>query len=161
MRSHLDDASFQNQTGCWWKYAWSLQNWVACKKKYFCNFNVTLEVIIYRKRATWGTSITDISLELRLRKAYITVTKMVMFVSLAFSRFVLGYVRPYARHLGMDPNKAFDACCLGNGFKNYSGNKEYLAKWAVDSSKKIFNYVAIEFPDLFICMPRTEFYRIV
>ena len=81
---------------------------------------MTLEVIIFGKRATQGTSITDIILESHLRKAYIIVTKMVMFVSLALSRFVLGYVRPYARHLGMDPNKAFDACCLGNGFKNYS-----------------------------------------
>ena len=83
-----------------------------------------------------GMSITGTSLELRLRKAYIIVIKMVIFVSLAPPRFVLGYVRPYARHLGMDPNNAFDACCLANGFRNYSGNKEYLVKRTMDSSKK-------------------------
>ena len=79
---------------------------------------MTLNVIIHHERAFYGTSIADISLELRLRKAYIIVIKMVMFVSSASPRFVLGYVRPYASHLGMDPNKVFDASCLGNSFKN-------------------------------------------
>ena len=63
------------------------------KKKCFDDFDETLGHIIRRERSTQGESITDVSLEVRLSKAYIIAIEDGHISVFRIRRFVRSYVR--------------------------------------------------------------------
>ncbi|WP_299821862.1 helix-turn-helix domain-containing protein [uncultured Jannaschia sp.] len=68
------------------------------------------------ERATIGKSLLDVQRELRIKASYISAienTDLAAFDSLSF---VAGYVRSYARYLGLDPEVTFARFCEESGF---------------------------------------------
>jgi cytoskeletal protein RodZ len=68
------------------------------------------------ERATLGKSLLDVQRELRIKASYIAAienTDLDAFDSLSF---VAGYVRSYAKYLGMDPEVVFARFCEESGF---------------------------------------------
>lgn len=75
------------------------------------------------ERATLGKSLLDVQRELRIKASYIAAienTDLTAFDSLSF---VAGYVRSYARYLGMDPEVVFATFCVESGFGGVSALK--------------------------------------
>ncbi len=72
------------------------------------------------ERATLGKSLLDVQRELRIKASYIAAienTDLAAFDSLSF---VAGYVRSYARYLGLDPETVFATFCAESGFGGVS-----------------------------------------
>lgn len=75
------------------------------------------------ERATLGKSLMDVQRELRIKASYISAienTDLTAFDSLSF---VAGYVRSYARYLGMDPESVFTQFREESGFGGFSALK--------------------------------------
>ncbi len=73
------------------------------------------------ERATLGKSLLDVQRELRIRAAYVAAIENCDPSAFETPGFIAGYVRSYARYLGMDPEFAFEAFCLESGFSTAHG----------------------------------------
>ena len=68
------------------------------------------------ERATLGKSLLDVQRELRIRANYIAAIENCDPTAFDTPGFIAGYVRSYARYLGMNPDAAFDMFCAESGF---------------------------------------------
>ena len=68
------------------------------------------------ERATLGKSLLDVQRELRIKASYIAAIENADPNAFDTPGFIAGYVRSYARYLGMDPDKAFASFCKESGF---------------------------------------------
>ena len=68
------------------------------------------------ERATLGKSLLDVQRELRIKASYIAAIENCDPSAFDTPGFIAGYVRSYARYLGMDPDEAFAAFCEESGF---------------------------------------------
>lgn len=68
------------------------------------------------ERATLGKSLLDVQRELRIRANYIAAIENCDPGAFDTPGFIAGYVRSYARYLGMNPDMAFDLFCKESGF---------------------------------------------
>ena len=69
------------------------------------------------ERATLGKSLLDVQRELKIKAAYIAAIENADADAFETPGFVAGYVRSYARYLGLDPDRAFAAFCAESGLK--------------------------------------------
>lgn len=68
------------------------------------------------ERATLGKSLLDVERELRIKANYVAAIENADPSVFDTPGFIPGYVRSYARYLGMDPDKAFQTFCVESGF---------------------------------------------
>lgn len=84
--------------------------------KGFDSFELRLGDVMRGERATLGKSLLDVQRELRIKASYIAAIENADPEAFDTPGFIAGYVRSYARYLGMDPDKAFAAFCAESGF---------------------------------------------
>ncbi len=73
------------------------------------------------ERATLGKSLLDVQRELKIKAAYIAAIENADPTAFDTPGFIAGYVRSYARYLGMDPDWAYDTFCAESGFTTAHG----------------------------------------
>jgi cytoskeletal protein RodZ len=89
--------------------------------KGFDDFDLRLGDMMRGERATMGKSLLDVQRELRIKAAYIAAIENADPSTFDTPGFIAGYVRSYARYLGMDPERAFEAFCAESGFTTAHG----------------------------------------
>lgn len=89
--------------------------------KGFDDFDMRLGDLMRGERATMGKSLLDVQRELRIKAAYIAAIENADPSAFDTPGFIAGYVRSYARYLGMDPDKAFATFCEESGFSTAHG----------------------------------------
>ncbi len=87
------------------------------KPRGFDDFELRLGDIMRGERATMGKSLLDVQRELRIKANYIAAIENTDPGAFDTPGFIAGYVRSYARYLGMDPERAFAAFCEESGFE--------------------------------------------
>ena len=83
----------------------------ADKPKGFDDYDLRLGDVMRGERATLGKSLLDVQRELKIKAAYIAAIENADVTAFETQGFVAGYVRSYARYLGMDPDWAFQRFC--------------------------------------------------
>ncbi|MCT4558456.1 MAG: DUF4115 domain-containing protein [Pelagimonas sp.] len=83
----------------------------------FDDFTMKLGDMMRGERATMGKSLLDVHRELRIKASYIAAIENCDPSEFDTPSFIAGYVRSYARYLGMDPDEAFAAFCRESGFE--------------------------------------------
>ncbi|MFP7673254.1 helix-turn-helix domain-containing protein [Marivita sp. S0852] len=73
------------------------------------------------ERATLGKSLLDVQRELRIKASYIAAIENCDPTAFDTPGFIAGYVRSYARYLGMDPDDTFAVFCAESGFETAHG----------------------------------------
>jgi cytoskeletal protein RodZ len=76
------------------------------------------------ERATMGKSLLDVQRELRIKASYIAAIENSDPDTFETPGFIAGYVRSYARYLGIDPDRAFEQFCAESGFEIAHGMSE-------------------------------------
>ena len=87
----------------------------------FDSYDLRLGDIMRGERATLGKSLLDVQRELRIKAAYIAAIENADVKAFETHSFIAGYVRSYARYLGMEPEWAFKAFCDESGFQPSHG----------------------------------------
>ena len=82
----------------------------------FLDDDTRLGDLMRGERATLGKSLLDVQRELRIRASYVAAIENCDISSFDTPSFVSGYVRSYARYLGMDPDWTFRRFCRESGF---------------------------------------------
>ncbi|MDA5555343.1 helix-turn-helix domain-containing protein [Shimia sp. MMG029] len=85
------------------------------------DFAVSLGDMMRGERATMGKSLLDVQRELRIRASYVAAIENCDPSAFETPGFIAGYVRSYARYLGLDPEQAFDTFCAESGFSTAHG----------------------------------------
>ncbi|GGL66130.1 helix-turn-helix domain-containing protein [Wenxinia marina] len=89
--------------------------------KGFDAFELRLGDVMRGERATLGKSLLDVQRELKIKAAYIAAIENCDPTAFDTPGFIAGYVRSYARYLGMDPDEAFGTFCNESGFRPAHG----------------------------------------
>ncbi|MGI9368661.1 MAG: helix-turn-helix domain-containing protein [Ruegeria sp.] len=85
--------------------------------KGFDDYELRLGDVMRGERATMGKSLLDVQRELRIKANYIAAIENADPEAFDTPGFIAGYVRSYARYLGMDPDDTFNAFCQESGFE--------------------------------------------
>ncbi|MBL9053515.1 MAG: DUF4115 domain-containing protein [Tabrizicola sp.] len=88
----------------------------ADKPKGFDDFELRLGDLMRGERATLGKSLLDVQRELKIKATYIAAIENADLSAFETPGFVAGYLRSYARYLGMDPEWAFERFCQEAGY---------------------------------------------
>ncbi len=83
--------------------------------------DVPLGDLLRGERATLGKSLLDVERELRIRATYIAAIENGDIGAFQSQGFIAGYVRSYARYLGIDPEWTFRRFCEESGFRGIHG----------------------------------------
>ncbi|MFZ1471040.1 MAG: RodZ domain-containing protein [Paracoccaceae bacterium] len=86
------------------------------KPKGFDDFELRLGDVMRGERATLGKSLLDVQRELKIKATYIAAIENADVSAFETPGFVAGYVRSYARYLGMEPDWAFARFCKEANF---------------------------------------------
>ena len=87
------------------------------KPKGFDDYDLRLGDLMRGERATLGKSLLDVQRELKIKAAYIAAIENADVSAFETPGFIAGYVRSYARYLGMDPDHAFRKFCVEANFE--------------------------------------------
>lgn len=87
----------------------------------FDSYDLRLGDVMRGERATLGKSLLDVQRELKIKATYIAAIENADVKAFETPGFIAGYVRSYARYLGMDPEWAFKAFCAESGFATTHG----------------------------------------
>ena len=77
----------------------------------FDDFTLKLGDVMRGERATLGKSLLDVQRELRIKASYIAAIENCDPSAFDTPGFIAGYVRSYARYLGMDPDECYAEFC--------------------------------------------------
>ncbi|WP_435167326.1 helix-turn-helix domain-containing protein [Falsirhodobacter sp. 1013] len=91
------------------------------KPKGFDDFELRLGDLMRGERATLGKSLLDVQRELRIKATYIAAIENCDLTAFESQGFIAGYIRSYARYLGMDPEAAYQKFCLEANFTLHHG----------------------------------------
>jgi len=86
------------------------------KPKGFDDYDLRLGDLMRGERATLGKSLLDVQRELKIKATYIAAIENADVSAFETPGFVAGYVRSYARYLGMDPDAAYQQFCAEANF---------------------------------------------
>lgn len=89
----------------------------ADKPKGFDDFDVRLGDLMRGERATMGKSLLDVQRDLKIKATYIAAIENADVSAFEAPGFIAGFVRSYARYLGMDPDYAFAKFCHEANFQ--------------------------------------------
>ncbi|WP_170414192.1 helix-turn-helix domain-containing protein [Ruegeria atlantica] len=87
------------------------------RPKGFDDYEVRLGDRMRGERATMGKSLLDVQRELRIKANYIAAIEDADPEAFDTPGFIAGYVRSYARYLGMNPDETFATFCAESGFE--------------------------------------------
>ncbi len=87
----------------------------------FDDFELRLGDLMRGERATMGKSLLDVQRELKIKAPYIAAIENADPTAFETPGFIAGYVRSYARYLGMDPEWAYETFCREAGFSTAHG----------------------------------------
>ena len=90
---------------------------VADKPKGFDDFDLRLGDLMRGERATLGKSLLDVQRDLKIKATYIAAIENADVSAFETPGFIAGFVRSYARYLGMDPDYAFAKFCREANFE--------------------------------------------
>lgn len=88
----------------------------AGRPKGFDDYELRLGDIMRGERATMAKSLLDVQRELKIKASYIAAIENCDVSAFETPGFVAGYVRSYARYLGMDPETTFRRFCQEANF---------------------------------------------
>lgn len=91
------------------------------KPRGFDDFDLRLGDLMRGERATLGKSLLDVQRELKIKAAYIAAIENADPSAFETPGFIPGYVRSYARYLGMDPEWAYRSFCDEANFRPEHG----------------------------------------
>ena len=80
------------------------------------SYHLRLGDLMRGERATMGKSLLDVQRDLRIRATYIAAIENCDVSAFQTPGFIAGYVRSYARYLGLDPENAFQHFCVDADF---------------------------------------------
>ncbi|WP_068297136.1 helix-turn-helix domain-containing protein [Pararhodobacter sp. CCB-MM2] len=83
----------------------------------FDDFELRLGDVLRGERATLGKSLLDVQRELHIRAAYIAAIENGDLEAFETPSFIAGFVRSYARYLGMEPEWVYERFCSEHGFQ--------------------------------------------
>ena len=83
----------------------------------FDDFELKLGDVLRGERATLGKSLLDVQRELHIRAAYIAAIENGDLDAFEAPSFIAGFVRSYARYLGMEPEWVYQRFCLEHDFQ--------------------------------------------
>lgn len=83
----------------------------------FDDFELRLGDLMRGERATMGKSLLDVQRELKIKAPYIAAIENADPTAFETPGFIAGYVRSYARYLGMDPEWAYETFCVEAKFE--------------------------------------------
>lgn len=86
------------------------------KPKGFDDFELRLGDLMRGERATQSKSLLDVQRELRIKASYIAAIENADISAFETPGFIAGFVRSYARYLGLDPDWAFEKFCREANF---------------------------------------------
>lgn len=93
----------------------------------FDDFELRLGDLLRGERATVGKSLLDVQRELHIRAAYIAAIENGDLHAFETPSFIAGFVRSYARYLGMDPEWVYERFCAEHGFQVAHGMSGFAA----------------------------------
>ena len=88
----------------------------ADKPKGFDDYDLRLGDLMRGERATLGKSLLDVQRELKIKATYIAAIENCDIAAFETPGFIAGYVRSYARYLGMNPDASYDQFCVEANF---------------------------------------------
>ena len=91
------------------------------KPKGFDDFELRLGDLMRGERATMGKSLLDVQRELKIKATYIAAIENCDVSAFETQGFVAGYIRSYARYLGMSPDWAYAKFCVEANFTTAHG----------------------------------------
>ncbi len=115
------------------------------KPKGFDDFDIRLGDLMRGERATLGKSLLDVQRELKIKATYIAAIENADISAFETQGFVAGYVRSYARYLGMDPDASFARFCKEAGFQVAHGMSAAASTASVSAARS--RAVASEYRD--------------
>lgn len=89
--------------------------------KSFDDYELTLGDVMRGERATLGKSLLDVQRDLKIKADYIAAIEDADLGGFESPGFIQGYVRSYARYLGMNPDWAFARFREESGFSHIEG----------------------------------------
>ncbi len=102
----------------------------------FDSYDLRLGDVMRGERATLGKSLLDVQRELKIKATYIAAIENADVSAFETQGFIAGYVRSYARYLGMDPEWAYKTFCKESGFTTAHGLSASVSK-QTDKSKPV------------------------
>ena len=87
----------------------------------FDDYDLRLGDVMRGERATIGKSLLDVQRDLKIRASYIAAIENCDVGAFETPGFIAGYLRSYARYLGMDPEWAYARFCEEAGFTPTDG----------------------------------------
>lgn len=95
--------------------------------KGFDDYELKLGDIMRGERATLGKSLLDVQRELRIKASYVSAIENCDAEVFETPGFIAGYVRSYAKYLGMCPEIAYDKFCAESGYALAHGMSEHAS----------------------------------
>ena len=87
----------------------------------FDSYDLRLGDIMRGERATLGKSLLSVQRELKIKASYISAIENADPTAFESPSFIAGYVRSYARYLGLDPEWAFNKFCVESDYATAHG----------------------------------------
>ena len=111
------------------------------------SFEISLGELLRGERATLGKSYSDVQKDLKIKAHYISAIENCDLSGLDNKSFVAGYVRTYARYLGLDAEFVYERFCRESGFLSSQLNtfvpdkkKEIQKSNIAPANKNILNF---------------------
>ena len=86
--------------------------------KGFDQYEIVLGDQLRGERATLGKSLLDVQRDLKIKASYIAAIENCDLEVFSNQGFIAGYVRSYARYLGLDPEVVYEQFCSESSFSN-------------------------------------------
>lgn len=102
----------------------------------FDSFEVRLGDLMRGERATLGKSLLDVQRELKVKATYIAAIENADPLAFDTPGFIAGYVRSYARYLGLDPEWAYATFCEEANFETAHGMSAKASSKATQKSER-------------------------
>lgn len=87
----------------------------------FDDFELTLGDVMRGERATLGKSLLEVQREIKIKAEYLAAIEEADLSAFETPGFIGGYVKSYARYLGMNPDWVYRRFCEESGFSHVAG----------------------------------------
>lgn len=105
------------------------------RPKGFDDFDVRLGDLMRGERATLGKSLLDVQRDLKIKATYIAAIENADVSAFEAPGFIAGFVRSYARYLGMDPDYAFAKFCHEANFEVAHGMSQAASSATMNAKR--------------------------
>ena len=106
--------------------------------KGFDSYDLRLGDVMRGERATLGKSLLSVQRDLKIKASYISAIENADPTAFESPSFIAGYVRSYARYLGLDPEWAFNKFCQESNYTTAHGMSAEASSIAATKIEKKF-----------------------